>query len=67
VRNDFAREQINSFQRYVQGAVPFVFAEFDNIFADGDAGAVAEDVDLSFPGNDRLDGGAAIGGGNADD
>ena len=47
VRYHFAREQINSFQRYVQSAVPFVFGEFDNVFADGDTGAVTEDIDLA--------------------
>ena len=47
VRHDFARQQIDSLQRHVESEVPFVLGEFDDVFANGDAGAVAENVDLA--------------------
>ena len=55
------REQVNSFQSHIESEVPFFFGKIDDVFADGNAGAVAEDVDLAPFLNRRFDGAAAIG------
>ena len=47
VRHNFARQQINSLERHIERKVPFVLGKSDNVFANGDAGAVAENVDLA--------------------
>src|SRR5579859_34710 len=55
------REQINSLERHVKSTVPFVFSELDHIFADGDARAVTQDVDLAPLLDDGLYGLTAVG------
>src|SRR5438477_6493556 len=60
VGHDFAREQKNSFKRHVEGTVPFFLGEFDYVLAYGNAGAVAQDIDLATFLNDGLDGAAAV-------
>src|SRR6202043_576321 len=61
MRHNFAREQINSLQRHIEGKVPFVFSEFDDILTNGNPGAVAENVDLARLFNYDINGAPAFG------
>ena len=56
------RQQINSFEGHVESEVPFVLGEIDDILANGNAGAVAENVYPARTFDDGPDGTPASGG-----